>query len=371
MVMYPDYENSILNVSATILNHYHAPTIYPSISVLKDELEKTSKHVILILLDGMGINIIKKYLKADDFLNLHLKKTITSVFPPTTVAATNAVLSGLPPFSSGYLGWVQYFKREKTNNIVFINEDFYDKSKTFDIVLRDQYLKYPTIYEQIEKNSPVVKTYELFPNFRANGFDSFDKQIERAIEITYLDELNFTYIYWAEPDLTQHDFGTDSKVTENKLLELNQSVEKLAKAANDETLIIIIADHGLTNVEGIDLFDDQEISRYLKRKPSMEPRATNFFIKPFRKKKFKTVFDAKYGNDFVLLSKLELYESGLLGYGNKHKLLDDFIGDYIAISTSNKMFNFKEHSRFLGHHAGLTKDEMEVPLIIFHQNKDD
>ena len=70
------------------------------------------------------------------------------------------------------------------------------------------------------------------------------------------------------------------------------------------------------------------------------------------------------------LTKKELYDSGLLGYGTKHPLLDDFIGDFLAISTSDKMFNFKGHSLFKGHHAGLTKDEMQVPLIIFQKQKD-
>ncbi len=102
----------------------------------------------------------------------------------------------------------------------------------------------------------------------------------------------------------------------------------------------------------------------------MEPRATNFFVKPLMKKKFKKVFNAKYGDEFLLHTKEELYASGLLGFGTKHQLLDDFIGDYVAISIGNKMFNFKEHSRFLGHHAGLTKEEMEVPLIIFKKDKD-
>ncbi len=367
MILYPDYKNSILNVSATIIKHYKGQSIYDSISILEDELKVDPKRVFLVLLDGMGINIINKYLKPDDFLRQHVKQTITSVFPPTTVAATNAVLSGLPPYASGYLGWVQYFKHEKTNAIVFTNEDFYDKSIKTDDILRDTYLKYPTIYDQIQKHSSHVKTYELFPNFRPNGYESLDKQVERAIEISNIDESSFTYLYWTEPDLTQHDYGTDSDTTKAKLLELNGLMDKLGKEVNHNSMIVIIADHGLTNVDGIDLFNDIDLMRMLKRKPSVEPRATNFFVKRFHKKKFKQMFELKYGNYFKLYSKEELYQSELLGFGQKHLLLDDFLGDFLAISITNKMFNFKEHSRFVGHHAGLTQDEMEVPLIIYYQ----
>lgn len=365
--MYPDYKNSILNVSTTILKHYHALSHYDSIPVLEKELKRNAKHVVLVLLDGMGVNIIKKYLKPEDFLYKNIKKTITSVFPPTTVAATNTVLSGLPPYSTGYLGWVQYFKHENTNAIVFLNEDFYDKSKKIELVLRDVYLKYPTIYERIQRHSPKVKTYELFPKFRVDGFESLDKQAERVVEISNLDEQNFTYVYWTEPDLTQHDHGIDSDVTKEKLIDLNRSIEKLSKDINHDSLLIVIADHGLTNVDGIDLFSDKELMPLLKRMPSMEPRATNFFVKKFHKKKFEKIFNIKYGQYFKLFSKAEFLDSELLGVGLKHDLLDEFLGDYLAISISDKMFNFKEHSRFVGHHAGLTQDEMEVPLIIYHQ----
>lgn len=370
MILHPDYENSILNVTATILKSYHAPSIYPSINELESVLNTDPKHLVLVLLDGMGVNIINRYLGQNDFLRKHVKKTITSVFPPTTVAATNAVLSGLPPFSSGYLGWVQYFRKEKTNQIVFLNQDFYDSSRKFDQILRDQYLKYKTIYEQIEMYSPKVKTYELFPSFRPNGYESFEMQVNRVIELTGIDEKNFSYIYWTQPDFIQHDFGTESEEVEKILKSLNIQAERLSKEVSQDTVIVIIADHGLTNVIGIDLFDDHQVMRMLKRKPSMEPRATNFFVKPLMKKQFKKVFNIKYGNEFKLYSKAELFDSGLLGYGIKHKLLDEFLGDYVAISIGDKMFNFKEHSRFLGHHAGLTKEEMEVPLIIFKKDKD-
>lgn len=367
MMMKPNYRNSILNVSATILKHYHAQSNFASIPVLEEELKKNPKHIVLVLLDGMGINIINKFLKPEDFLAKNMKQVITSVFPPTTVAATNTVLSGLPPYSTGYVGWVQYFKNEKTNAIVFTNEDFYDKDRKFDKVLRDTYLKYPTIYERIQRHSPDVKTYELFPAFRADGFESLDKQAERVLEITALDEENFTYVYWTEPDLTQHDFGIDAEETKAKLIDLNRSMTELSKKLNKDTVLIVIADHGLTNVEGIDIFEDKEMISLLRRKPSMEPRATSFFLKRFKRDRFLRLFHERYGKDFQLMTREELIDSRLMGFGYQHELLESFIGDFVAVSVSDKMFNFKEHSRFKGHHAGLTQDEMEVPLIIYRK----
>jgi len=58
-----------------------------------------------------------------------------------------------------------------------------------------------------------------------------------------------------------------------------------------------------------------------------------------------------------------------LGYGNQHPKIDDFIGDYIAISISDSIIKLgtklsKEKKDKLSTHCGFTKEEMEVPLII-------
>src|SRR3989339_424711 len=101
----------------------------------------------------------------------------------------------------------------------------------------------------------------------------------------------------------------------------------------------------------------------LLRMPSMEPRATNFFIKPFFKKAFKKHFNRMYGKHFMLLSKKELLNSKLLGTGFTHPLIHDFLGDFIGIAIDSYMFKLGSHNKFLAHHAGLTKGEMEVPLV--------
>jgi predicted AlkP superfamily pyrophosphatase or phosphodiesterase len=363
--MYPDYTNSILNVSHTILDFYHADQRYPLIPELREKLTSDIKHVCLVLLDGMGINIIEKHLDSDTFIRKNIAKKITSIFPPTTVAATNAVLTTNPPYQSGYLGWVQYFKKEDVNLTVFLNEDFYDDSRHFQNNFKDMYLKQDLIYDYIKKARPEVKTYELFPSFRPNGFKTFHLQMKRLLEITNKLEENFTYVYWTQPDMLEHEVGIDDVLVKKKLEHLNQELYDFSKQMNKETILIVIADHGLVNVEPIDLHKNEQLMQCLIRKPSLEPRATNFFVNPLKKDVFKKIFKKMYGQYFQLMSKDEFISSGLLGQGIKHPLLDSFLGDFIAIATSNKFFKFKDGITFKGHHAGLCQGEMEVPLIIY------
>ncbi len=360
----PDYEHSILNVTASILKHYNAPTAYKTLPIIEEALVD-KHHVVLVLLDGMGVNILYKHLFKDAFLLKHLKDVISSVFPPTTVAATTTVLSGLPPYVSGHLGWVQYFPKEDAMISLFPNQDFYDNKRQFDFNFKDKYLKYTSIYEQIKRGSSQVSLNELFPNFREDGYQSFKDQVDKVIAITRSKERSFTYVYWTEPDLTEHHYGVDAYETKKVLLDLDQEIERMAFFSARGTAIIVIADHGLVDVTDVPLFQNQVLMDMMRKKPSNEARATTYYVKHNEHKRFKEVFEEHYGKHFMLLSKAEILEKKLLGEGKKHRLLDQFLGDFMSIATSNQMMRLSDEKSFLAHHAGLTKEELEVPLIIF------
>ncbi len=364
-VVLPDYKNSILNVSSTILHHYGAETAYDVIPELEEALKEKPNHIFLLLLDGMGMNIIKRYLKRKDFLRKHIIKPITSVFPSTTVAATNAVLTGKPPWSSGYLGWFMYLKNEDVYDMVFLNKDYYDSEKKITVNLFDKYFKQPEITELIEQVQPPIKTRQLFPKFKPGGYHTLDAQLEEMVHISKSDEQTFTYIYWAEPDLTEHEVGPFSPKIKTLLNMINQRVSSYADQLDEHSLMIVIADHGHQQVKPIDLYKDQTLLSMLDKLPSIEPRATSFFVKSACKDDFVSYFNHTYGKYYVLYEKDILFKMGLLGYGKPHPLVNECVGDYMAIAIKDRYFQFKDKKPFKGHHAGLTTHEMMVPLIVY------
>ena len=64
-----------------------------------------------------------------------------------------------------------------------------------------------------------------------------------------------------------------------------------------------------------------------------------------------------------------LNERKLIGTGKKHHKVDDFVGDFLALSVAESMIRLET---FLTEgkpvkkstHCGLTKEEMEVPVIV-------
>lgn len=361
--MYPNYKQSILNVSTTLLEHYGVFSHHAKLEILKPYLQD-KKHIMLILLDGMGMNILNN-INENTLLRKHVKTAITSVYPPTTVAATTSVLSGLTPYEHGHVGWTQYNRFEDCHTVVFLNKDFYDESHSLKSHFKDTYLAYETILEKIKKTNPDLSVRKLFPDFEINGYKSFDLMVDELIDISKK-EPSFTYAYWTEPDYTIHDEGVFNDKVKAMLTYLNNQVERLYDSVTKDTLIIVIADHGLVDVEGIALYD-HPILNLLDKKPSVEPRSTAFFVKKGEETRFETEFKRAFDNQFVLMTKQEMYDSGILGSGEKHPLLDDFIGDYMALSDDKYMFNIKESSTFKAHHAGIHPDEMWVPLIILEK----
>lgn len=362
--IYPDYNNSIMSVSNSFLKYYKIQSEYNSLPELDNILQSTKPdHIFYVLLDGMGLNVVMNHLEETDALRKHLVKGISSVFPSTTVAATNAVLSARPPISTGYIGWVQYFKNEDVNLVVFQNHDFYDADRTFEEVLRFKYLPYDNIVTKIQKKG--TNSSIFFPSFAENGSESFKEEIEKALLFAHHNDTSFSYIYWVEPDLTQHKEGINSPKITSLAKSLSSDFEGLIDNVPANSAVIVIADHGLTDVSTIPFYNNDKLNNMLQVKPSIEPRCTNFFVKKEFLNEFKEVFIKDYGSHFELLTKTEFLQSNLLGKGTKHKMVDTFLGDYIAIAKDNSMFSLYEGKNYKAHHAGLSEDEMQVPLIIF------
>ena len=121
--------------------------------------------------------------------------------------------------------------------------------------------------------------------------------------------------------------------------------------------------------ENILLEDYPNVVDCLKRTTSMEPRATNFFIKEDKKDEFKELFNKYFGNYYDLYSIDEVIESKLFGDGEENPIYRDLLGDFLAIAKTEKTLIYG-NQMFKSHHAGYTEDEIMIPLIVFKTEKE-
>lgn len=102
----PDYNNSILNLITSILKYYNVKSKYNSLPEIDEMLNKDYNNVVLLILDGMGENILNE-LNENDLFRKNRIRTITSVYPTTTAAAMTTYYSGKPPIETGWIAWSQ------------------------------------------------------------------------------------------------------------------------------------------------------------------------------------------------------------------------------------------------------------------------
>ena len=362
----PDYNNSLVNISNSILKYYGIKPLHAPLKELDEYLKRDYKNIIFIVYDGFGSNLMTKNLSDDSFLNKHRIKDITSVFPATTTAALTSLLTGTTPIEHCWLGWDVYIKSIDKIVTLYQNTEKGKEEPLADYSIAQKEFPYISIIDRINEANENIKTYEVSPHggiiYEA---DKIDDMYQRILELATHPEKKFIYAYCNEPDFSMHKYGTDNDKVLEVMKALNQKTEEFCNKLTD-TLIIITADHGHVTVSDyVILSDYPKLQKMLIRETSIEHRATNFFVKEDMLEAFKEEFNKLFKNDFLLLSKQEVLEQGLFGKAKPHDKFASCLGDYIAIAISDKGIEDKYDPKPLkGLHAGITEDEMTVPLIV-------
>lgn len=371
-ILEPNYNRSILSISSSIMKYYGINSNYKSLEELDSILDNKYKNIVFLILDSMGTNIVSKNLTSDSILKQNVITNVTSVFPPTTAAATIAFHSGVSPNENGWIGWMPYFKEYNKIIELFSGKDYYTREKVVDPP-ENGILKYETIYEKICKQNKDISFHKIFPSFVENGAKSFEELCDNIKKSCINDnKQNLIEAYWTDPDYTIHRNGVDSKEVKKVLKNIDDNLKKTVKDLKD-TLIIISADHGAVDVEETYLQEIKKIDECLKIPPSIESRFVTFFIKNGKKRQFISEFKKLFKDDFLLYTKKQFLEKNLLGPGIQHKNINDYIGDYVAISKSSKSIRYSitgnRDKPLIADHGGITEEEMQVPVIVINTTK--
>ena len=384
-----DYENCLVNLSNSVLKNFGAEATANTLPIADAYLAKGYRNVVVILLDALGLSALETHLDQEGFFRSHLKHRYSSVYPPTTVAATVSFLSGLYPNEHGWLGWDMYFPELDKNVTVFWNQEqlaekedarpaidqagkdpiwtpdsLQEVKKAADFDVASTHLPYTNIIEKINAAHGDACAYAAMPYLDPYP-DTLDKVLERVKTLCHEPGKKFIYSYWNEPDATMHRSGTTSDETHEMLVSIEKKVKEAVSTLSD-TLVFITADHGHIDSRNLCILEEPEVMNCLVRMPSIEPRTLNFFVRAECIEGFPELFRRKFGKDFLLLTKEEVLTGKLFGPGQDREGLRDRIGDFVALAISNASI-FPTHyaaQKTTGVHAGLTVEEAGIPLIV-------
>jgi len=371
--MLPNYKDgSILNLMSTIARATGGRTPYNPLKGI-DASQIKNKTVVLIIIDGMGAEFVKK--NSNGFLQKNKARDMTSVFPATTAAAVTTFATGLAPQQHGLPA---FYLNMKEIGMLFEPLPFVPKiggwisneikgKDLLELKPFNRFIKakpYIVLHKQLinSEYNAVCKNYKKKAHTTLNGF--FEKIKEAAKEKGN----KYVYAYWGDLDMWEHETGTKSKKTINHFKQIEKGLQKLAKQLKNTTLIIT-ADHGLTDIkQKLNINNYPKIMDCLSMPLGGEGSTAFAHVKAKKAKQFKKLVKQKLSKYCKIYSSEELINKNIYGPGKANKKLYDRTGDFTLIAKEHctiKSFMLGQKVRFnKGHHAGLSKEEMIVPLII-------
>lgn len=365
-IVFPDYQNSSVNLVNSILKYYDCDNYHSTLPLVDKILANKYKHIFLVILDGMGSCILENNLSTESFLRKHKLFDYSAVYPCTTVAATTTLQSGLTPIQTGWIGWHQYFPDLKEDVVLFLNTIQVTGNKAADYDVAEKYLPYKHICDLIGKDQ-IVSTSMIFPSFKLHGANDFSELCQMVAMISKQDSDTFTYVYWTQPDAVMHKYGCYAPETKKILNNIDQQLLALSKQLTNDSLMLITPDHGMIDVEEINLKDHPALTACFYRLPTVEPRCNSFYVLDDKKEEFVSYFKENF-SDFILYSKQEAFDKQLFGLGKPHEMVNQMLGNYIGVAIGNRIIIHESNNVFMfkAHHAGLTANEMVIPLIAYH-----
>jgi hypothetical protein len=387
----PNYHNgSIVNLMSSIALVGGGKTSASPLKNLPFEKLKKAKNIIVLVIDGLGYEYLKKKGKKT-ILNDYMVSSMTSVFPATTAAAVTTYLTGSYPKQHANTGWYVYLKELGTvvSLLPFVNrirgvplnifgikisdilkeKSFGSKIKIKNFIILPEQLAYSDYSRLMSKNSKIVGYKNL------NGlFVSIKKSINLTSSKKYI------YAYWNEVDQLNHLFGVNSRESEKHFFELDLKIRKFIKyIEKTDSILIITSDHGFVNTPKekiIRLENHPKLKECLYAPLSGEPRVVYCYVYPKKRLEFEKYIKRKFRKYCWIFKSRELVKKNFFGYGKLSPDLYSRIGDYTLIMKDDYIFKDRvlgEEGKHVkkGYHGGVSKDEMLVPLVIVEgKNRD-
>ena len=374
---------NIVDLSKAISGLTGSPDYIPSRN--SDDLAKivgSAKHVVLVILDGLGMNVASTAYGAR-FLSGNIKTELHTVFPSTTPTVLTSFCTGLWPIQHGVPGWDLFL--EEIDSVATIIK-FVRRCDDTDLeslgIKAVQAYPVPSMIPRMKRDifGVIPDTIAMTPYSRywrgdtdhygyttiKDGIDTIINRLQKA------DTATFTHMYVSDIDSASHKYGVAHDVLKEEISRIDSQLARLSESIPTDTVLVISADHGLLNSDEKihEIEPTSEIAKCLSREPWGTGRCAIFQVSRDLASRFEECFRQDIGEDFYLLKTDEVLDLELLGPPPVSQATIRRLGNYFCISTGAPVIDYKyprvnnEERKSLASHGGLSPDEIKVPMII-------
>jgi hypothetical protein len=339
-------------------------------------------HLIFVLLDGLGMSTVRR-MPGDSFIASHVRRQLIATCPSTTSCALTTVATASFPNRHGISGWFTFLPELMTTATVLPFKERFTGQPLVERGIRPQdVLRLPPIIPRMT-HRPLTVTPSNIANTTYNyfcrggtagvGYDTIPHAVDRIIEeVRAAKGATYTHLYLPEIDTICHHLGVDHPGVVPKVMEIDRELGRLAEAVAGRATLVLSADHGLIDVPRDDqlfLFPGDPLLQMLLVPPTGDARMPVFHLHERAKDAFVAEFIPRFGDRMHLVSideaeRLELFGPGLFSaHARPH------FGDFIAFPYRAATLAYHGSDKpvgnvFLAVHAGLSPQEMQVPLCI-------
>ena len=368
-LLFPDYENSNLSAMKDIVNH----------SCKAAPKEKT----VVLLVDGFGYNLVDNLLAdlPDSFLKTAKINKISTLFPSSTPSILTSLESGMTPAEHGIIGWDIYLKEFGSVVTPYMDSLAFSNAKLSDddIDIRTMFPS-PSLLNKAASNGGLTflcdkhirKPYDM-TNWHV---ESYTMQLEMLIKLR--DRINrnedsLIYAYYPAIDSLEHTYGPNAEIVRKSVSLLFSQIEELVvpDLEKNNYNLVVSADHGLVNFRQTVIESDSKVMDYLSGPIWGDKRVVYMNISPGKEEEAVEYMTNEYGADFIIQDSESVISSGIFGKTAIDPKIRYRFGTHMMIAKNDSALVYKypneepDNRIRLGTHSGLSKDEMEVPFIVY------
>lgn len=360
--------------------------------------------VILLFIDAFGWRFFERYADKHPFLKTVMAQGVvskmTSQFPSTTAAHATCIHTGLPVGQSGIYEWNYY--EPLVDDIIAPLLFSYGWDKVARDTLKQSSIPaerfYPqqTLYRQLQAQgvasyvlqyqayTPSTYSDIVFRGAKVVPYQSIQEALVFLAELVALKPARPTYyfLYFDRIDYICHHYGPTSKQVEEAIETFLNMMEQLfyqhIRGRTSNTLCLLTADHGQVEVypSTVHYLNRQlpQIIRYIKTNsaghlivPAGSARDMFLHIKEEYLDEAIGYLQQQLAGAAEVYRVQELITQHFFGREPLSPAFLSRVGNVVILPYKNETVWWYDEGKFdmhfLGHHGGLTREEMEIPLL--------
>lgn len=353
----------------------------PQAVELWDEIG-AADHLVFVIIDALGSALLERHSPKGQ-LAKHHRRDLRAIFPSTTAAALTSFATGEYPAVHGVTGWWMHLVEHgiTVTSLRFVERFSERPLGEFGIAPETVFPTEP-LTPRLPRATLIVTPdpfqHDVYVGYTsggtpAAGYSDPGDAVERVIRhVNDAHGPTYTSVYFPQVDEAGHIAGVDSEEIGSLIGLMDDLIAVLAAALKDKARIVVTADHGqvaLPRANALVLADGDPLLGMLACPPAGEPVIPTFFLRDTTPEEFRAAFQDRFGEAFHLITPSEAEELALFGPGPLSRPTRRRLGDLIGVPGRPTALYYQPEGRTVephrGVHAGLTRHEMMVPLILF------